>query len=49
MNELNIYLLKDMPPEVKAVTFAKCSRSPESFSDIARELTEEKSKEFHEK
>ena len=49
MNELNIYLLKDMPPEVKAVTFAKCSRSPDSFSDIARELTEEKSKEFHEK
>jgi hypothetical protein len=49
MNELNIYLLKDLPPEIKAVTFAKCSRSPNSFSDIARELTEEKSKEFHEK
>lgn len=49
MNDLNIYLLKDMPPEVKAVTFAKCSRSPESFSDIARELTADKSKEFHEK
>jgi thymidylate synthase ThyX len=49
MNELNIYLLKDMPPEIKAVTFAKCSRSPESFSDIAKELTEDKSREFHEK
>ena len=49
MNELNIYLLKDMPPEVKAVTFAKCSRSPDSFKDIAKELTEDKSRQFHEK
>ncbi len=49
MNELNIYLLKDLSPEVKAVTFAKCSRSPDSFKDIAKELTETKSSEFHEK
>ncbi|MGD0577191.1 MAG: FAD-dependent thymidylate synthase, partial [Candidatus Staskawiczbacteria bacterium] len=35
--------------DVKAVTFAKCSRSPESFDKIAAELTDEKSAEFHEK
>jgi len=44
-----IYLLENLPPEVKAVTFAKCSRSPKSFRIIANELTEEKSAEFHEK
>lgn len=49
MNNLNIYLLKDLSPEVKAVTFAKCSRSPDSFKDIAKELTEDKSRKFHEK
>ncbi|MDD3156315.1 MAG: hypothetical protein PHP14_02770 [Candidatus Pacebacteria bacterium] len=49
MNKLNVYLLKDLSPEVKAVTFAKCSRSPDSFKDIAKELTEDKSRKFHEK
>lgn len=44
-----IYTLEDIKPEVRAVAFAKCSRSPESFRDIAKELTEEKSSEFHEK
>jgi thymidylate synthase ThyX len=44
-----IYALEDLSPEVKAVTFAKCSRSPESFREIARELTEEASSKFHEK
>jgi len=45
-----IYALpSDLMPEVKAVTFAKCSRSPEPFDEIAKELTEEKSAEFHEK
>lgn len=44
-----IYTLEGLSPEIKAVTFAKCSRSPESFADIAKELTEEKSSEFHEK
>jgi thymidylate synthase ThyX len=44
-----IYTLSNLKPEVKAVTFAKCSRSPKSFSEIANELTEEKSAEFHEK
>jgi thymidylate synthase ThyX len=44
-----IYMLEGLSPEVRAVTFAKCSRSPDSFADIAKELTEEKSKEFHEK
>ena len=45
-----IYTLpNNLMPEVKAVTFAKCSRSPESFDKIAQELTEEKSAEFHDK
>jgi len=46
-----IYLLRtrDLPPEVIAVTFAKTSRSPQSFREIAAELTTEKSAEFHEK
>lgn len=48
-NKRRIYALEGLTPEVRAVTFAKCSRSPESFADIARELTEEKSAEFHEK
>jgi len=47
----DIYLLspKMLSPEVIAVAFAKTSRSPESFRDIAAELTDEKSSEFHEK
>lgn len=45
----DIYLLEGLSPEVRAVTFAKCSRSPESFREIAAELTDEKSAEFHEK
>ncbi len=49
-NQRRIYTLpSEMMPEVKAVTFAKCSRSPEPFDQIAKELTEEKSAEFHEK
>jgi len=46
-----IYLLdpKKLTPETIAVTFAKTSRSPQSFQEIASELTEEKSAEFHEK
>ncbi len=48
--ERRIYTLpNNLMPEVKAVTFAKCSRSPEPFDKIAEELTEEKSAEFHEK
>jgi len=46
---LRVYTLNDLPPEVRAVTFAKCSRSPEPFDEIAKELTAEKSAEFHEK
>src|SRR5512141_2165934 len=51
MKERDIYLLnpKQLSPEVIAVAFAKTSRSPESFRDIAAELTDEKSAEFHEK
>jgi thymidylate synthase ThyX len=46
-----IYLLdpKTLPPETIAVTFAKTSRSPESFREIAAELTDWKSAAFHEK
>jgi len=45
-----IYTLpNNLMPEVKAVTFAKCSRSAECFDKIAEELTDEKSAEFHEK
>jgi len=44
-----IYALKDLPPEVIAVTFAKCSRSAEPFDQIAAELNENKSAEFNEK
>ncbi len=44
-----IYALKNLPPEMVAVTFAKCSRSPEPFDKIASELTEEQSSEFNEK
>jgi thymidylate synthase ThyX len=46
-----VYLLDQMalPPETIAVAFARTSRSPESFRQIAAELTEEKSAEFHEK
>lgn len=45
-----IYTLpNNLTPEIKAVTFAKCSRSAEAFDKIASELTEEKSSEFNEK
>ncbi|MDQ7841547.1 MAG: FAD-dependent thymidylate synthase [bacterium] len=46
-----IYLLSPrlLPPEVIAVAFAKTSRSPRPFREIAEELTEERSSEFHEK
>lgn len=49
--ERQIYLLdpQKLDPETIAVTFAKTSRSPESFRDIAAGLTAEKSAEFHEK
>jgi thymidylate synthase ThyX len=51
MPDRQIYLLspKEFSPETIAVAFAKTSRSPESFLEIARGLTEEKSAKFHEK
>jgi thymidylate synthase ThyX len=51
MSTRQIYLLspKELSPETIAVAFAKTSRSPESFRDIAAELSSEKSAEFHEK
>ena len=50
-NKRQVYLLDPqlLPPETIAVTFAKTSRSPESFRQIAAELTEAKSAEFNEK
>ncbi|MGQ0548990.1 MAG: FAD-dependent thymidylate synthase [Armatimonadota bacterium] len=47
----DIYLLSPrlLPPEVIAVAFAKTSRSPRPFREIAAELTQEQSSEFHEK
>jgi len=46
-----IYLLdpKRLSPETIAVTFAKTSRSPQTFREIAAELTDETSADFHEK
>jgi len=50
-NERQVYLLDSrlLPPETIAVTFAKTSRSPESFREIAAELTDARSAEFNEK
>ncbi len=47
----DVYLLspKTLSPETIAVAFAKTSRSPESFRDIAAQLSDEKSAQFHEK
>ncbi len=46
-----VYLLdpKELSAETIAVTFAKTSRSPESFREIAAELSDAKSAEFNEK
>src|SRR5512135_2352801 len=51
MRPRQIYLLspKELSPETIAVAFAKTSRSPESFSEIAAGLTDEKSAKFNEK
>ena len=46
---LRVYTLDDLPPEVVAVAFAKTSRVPDSFDEIARELSEADSSRFHEK
>jgi thymidylate synthase ThyX len=51
MPERQVYLLspKLLSPETIAVAFAKTSRAPESFREIAEGLTDEKSAQFHEK
>ncbi len=51
MPERDIYLLspRALSPETIAVAFAKTSRSPESFREIAAELSDESSARFHEK
>ncbi len=51
MPDRRIYLLspRELSPETIAVAFAKTSRSPESFDQIAAGLTDEKSAKFHEK
>ena len=50
-NKSRIYLLdsQQYSPETIAVAFAKTSRSPEPFDQIAAGLNEEKSSEFNEK
>jgi len=51
MPKRQIYLLspKELSPETIAVAFAKTSRAPESFREIASELSDESSARFHEK
>jgi len=49
VNKRRIYALCEIAPEVRAVAFAKCSRSPEQIDKIAKELDEDKSRKFHEK
>jgi thymidylate synthase ThyX len=51
LHDRQVYLLdpQKLSPETIAVTFAKTSRSPQSFREIAAELTDEKSAEFNEK
>ena len=46
---LRVYTLDGLSPEVAAVTFAKTSRVPDSFDDIARELSAVDSSRFHER
>jgi thymidylate synthase ThyX len=51
MPKREIYLLspRALSPETIAVAFAKTSRAPESFREIAAELSDEQSAKFHEK
>lgn len=44
-----IYPLENLSPEEKAVTFAKCSRSPLAFSEIAGKLTKDEAESFNKK
>jgi thymidylate synthase ThyX len=46
---LRVYTLDGLPAEVVAVAFAKTSRVPDSFDEIARGLSETDSSRFHEK
>ena len=51
MPKSRVYLLspKELDPETIAVAFAKTSRSPESFREIAAGLNEKSSAKFHER
>jgi thymidylate synthase ThyX len=51
MSARRIYLLspRQLSPETIAVAFAKTSRSPESFQEIASGLSDESSAKFHER
>lgn len=44
-----VYLLRGYPQEVIATAFAKTSRSPSRFIDMANELDADKSRQFHER
>ncbi len=48
-HQRKIYPLENLSPEEKAVTFAKCSRSPLAFSEIAENLTKEEAEKFNQK
>jgi len=48
MTQRRVYLLTGLPEEVTAVAFAKCSRSPKPFDEIASDLNQDKSRKFHE-
>src|SRR3990167_8946241 len=44
-----IYPLSGYNPEIISVAFAKCSRSPEPFDQMVKEIDAEKSRKFHER
>ena len=48
-HERRVYTIDGYPEEVIAVAFAKCSRSPLPFDEIAAKADEASSAEFHEK
>ncbi|MEM4366766.1 MAG: FAD-dependent thymidylate synthase [Candidatus Anstonellales archaeon] len=44
-----IYILEGFPEEIIAVAFAKTSRSPDPFDQTAKELNDDKARQFHER
>lgn len=48
-NKSKVYLLEKQSEEMIAHAFAKTSRSPQTFSDMLKDISEAKSSAFHEK